>query len=177
MEEVDSDGTVIDSFLAWCFEVGPGLEQDETATYYNSGFLDGTQRENVLRVFNSNKETYDLILIDINENRATGAAFQLAIWEALYEEHDTLTLVDGTHSSSDYTSTTSTPLGATAEGFLSKANNYDGPQHYALMEYSIEGNQNIGSVGAIPLPAAAWLLMFASGGLIAAKRRSARRDA
>jgi hypothetical protein len=29
----------------------------------------------------------------------------------------------------------------------------------------------------IPLPAAAWLLLAASGGLIAAKRRSARRAA
>jgi hypothetical protein len=33
------------------------------------------------------------------------------------------------------------------------------------------------TVGAVPLPAAAWLLLAASGGLIAAKRRSARRDA
>lgn len=31
------------------------------------------------------------------------------------------------------------------------------------------------TVGAVPLPAAVWLLMFASGGLIAAKRRSAVR--
>ena len=32
-------------------------------------------------------------------------------------------------------------------------------------------------VGAVPLPAAAWLLLGVSGALVAAKRRSARRDA
>lgn len=31
------------------------------------------------------------------------------------------------------------------------------------------------TIGAVPLPAAAWLLMVASGGPIAAKCRSARR--
>lgn len=164
-------------FVAWCFEVDKNLDFG-TGSYTTGGALNDSARGRVQDVFDANYSDDGSFFSD----RDKGAAFQLAIWEAIYETDDTkdLSLIDGDHTSTEYTTGgTFTALGTLAEGFLTNANSYTGLQKWVITEYKHDNveKQDIGTVNAIPLPAAAWLLMFASGGLLAAKRRQARRAA
>jgi hypothetical protein len=52
-----------------------------------------------------------------------------------------------------------------------------GVSDFTLYYAAANGNPSVLEVQAIPLPAAAWLLLAVSGGLVAAKRRGARRAA
>lgn len=51
-----------------------------------------------------------------------------------------------------------------------------GVEDFTLIYAAANGNPSVLEVNAIPLPAALWLLLGASGGLIIAKRRSARES-
>ncbi|MGY6694777.1 MAG: VPLPA-CTERM sorting domain-containing protein [Roseinatronobacter sp.] len=157
-------GTTNPTFLAWCFELDKTLV---TPTEYTIGgsFLDGNQLSRVQRLFDAN---YDNAAITTNQ--VAGAAFQLAIWEVILD--DDFSLASGTFSS-----TTGGTLRTLADDFLTAAAGYSGPQQWVITEYTAPGSQNLGVINAIPLPAAAWLLLTATGGLIIAKRRRQRENA
>jgi len=52
-----------------------------------------------------------------------------------------------------------------------------GPGSFDLIYAAANGDPSVLEVSVVPLPAAAWLLMFASGGLVAAKRRQSKKVA
>jgi hypothetical protein len=52
-----------------------------------------------------------------------------------------------------------------------------GAGEFSLLYAAANSDPSILEVSVVPLPAAAWLLLGVSGALVAAKRRSARRDA
>lgn len=60
---------------------------------------------------------------------------------------------------------------------LVKNNSADNVFTWAAHSQSGSGLSGVDGFGVVPLPAAAWLLLFASGGLIAAKRARLRRQA
>ena len=160
-------GTPLGDFIAWCFELDQNLVTSGTGTrsYTSGNVLDADQRKRVQSVFDANYKD-----AAIETNRRKGAAFQLALWEVIYDDNFDL-------GGGDFKSSTGGNVRSLADGFLTEANAYTGPQQWVLTELSSDTAQDLGTVNAIPLPAAAWLLLGVTGGLVAAKRRSARREA
>jgi hypothetical protein len=85
----------------------------------------------------------------------------------LVTHDDGITLTDGTNTVASPQPTTAKP---TPISGLSGTN-------FELIYAAANGNPSVLEVSVVPLPAAAWLLLGVSGALVAAKRRSARRDA
>ena len=99
-------------------------------------------------------------------NSTEAAAFQMALWNALYD----VDLLVGAGAFS----VTSLTAGATAQAdaYLLAAASYAGGQRYSMTFLeSLSGGQNLVTVAPIPLPATALLLVGALGGLGALRRR------
>jgi hypothetical protein len=154
-------------FIAWCFEIDENLvtAAGGTNSYSFGGVLDTDQRARVQKMFDAN---YDDATIETSQPK--GAAFQLALWEVIYDDNFDL-------SAGDFKSSTGGNLRSFANEFLTVASGYTGPQKWVITELKSDSAQDLGTVNAIPLPAAAWLLLGVSGALVGAKRRSARKAA
>jgi hypothetical protein len=165
MSETDPVGGLGD-FIAWCFEIDQNLVTGVggTRSYTLGGALDTNQRTRVQNLFDANYGN------DIETSQPKAAAFQLALWEAIYD--DNLSLASG-----DFKSSTGGQLRTDADSFLSAAASYTGDRLWTITELSSNTAQDLGTAAPIPLPAAAWLLLAASGGLLAAKRRRTQRAA
>mgnify|MGYP006271538669 CR=1 FL=1 len=68
-------------------------------------------------------------------------------------------------------------VGPNSERLTDLAGLAGGVNDFTLFYASANGDPSVLEVNAIPLPAAAWLLLGVTGGLVAAKRRQARRAA
>jgi hypothetical protein len=158
-------------FFAWCFEIGPSLNTDSAEAYDVEDFLSTGALARVQKVFDANYHD-----ATIRTTQPKAAAFQLAIWEAIYETTDT------TLSLSAGAFTSASPLASAgnvrefADTYLANANGYTGDQKWIITQFKSDDAQNLGTA-VIPLPAAAWLLLGVSGALVAAKRRSSARKA
>jgi hypothetical protein len=172
MSETDPVGGLGD-FIAWCFEIDQNLVTSDTGTrtYTLGGVLDTDQRGRIEKLFDANYST------DIETSQPKAAAFQLAIWEVIYD--DNFSLASGAFKSSTNGSPSSTAgqLRADADAFLTAAASYTGDRLWTITELSSATAQDLGTAAPIPLPAAAWLLLAASGGLLAAKRRRTQQAA
>lgn len=169
----DTTGT-LDSFLAWCLDLGSFLSTSGSAKPYvitdnpfsNSFGMDAGERARVQSVFDANYGTLDVT------NGVDAAGFQVALWNALYDGD--LDAGDGVFSVSN-----NADVIAAANGYLTAANAYDGDKAYRLtfLESTPSANQtkkyqNLVTVSPVPLPAAGILLLAAFGGLgFAARRR------
>ena len=162
MSEADPVAALGD-FVAWCFEIDQNLVTSSggTRTYTLGGVLDTTQRGRIEKLFDANYSTA------IETSQPKAAAFQLAIWEVIYDDNFSL-------ASGGFKSSTGGTLRTEANTFLSNAFSYDGPRLWSITELSSPTAQDLGTATAIPLPAAAWLLLGVSGALVAAKRRRDR---
>ena len=126
--------------------------------------LDTDQRGRVHSVFDAN---YHDTTIELSQPK--GAAFQLAPWEAIDVINFALAAARSSRPRIPTTATCATsPTGS------SRGKDYSGPRKWVITELSSDTVQDLGTVNAIPLPAAAWLLLGVSGGLVAAKRRLPR---
>ena len=122
--------------------------------------LDGDDMARVQAVFDANYGSVDL------GNSTEAAAFQMALWNALYDED--LLVGSGAFS------VTSLTAGATAlaNDYLLAASTYSGGQQYNMTFLeNLSGGQNLVTVAPVPLPAAGLLLLGALGGLGALRRR------
>ena len=168
-DELDSAGNILRNFVAWCFDLDTTISTGQTYTYDEAPdmldadppYLAGAQ-ERVQKLFDA---SYDPSAVLANAQASAG--FQLAIWEVLYD--DDFDLATG-----NFTATDSNALDE-AGGYLTGVGTYAGGQNWILTTYDSANAQDLGVASAIPLPAAAWLLLGVTGGLVAAKRRSARR--
>ena len=163
-------------FLAWCFQLDQNMISQGSAANYtiDGSMLDTNQLARVQNLFDAN---YDLVLGDVMGTdttvaRNTGAAFQIAIWEAIYDGTPG-SLTGGSFRVSDVDS----GIINQAEEFLTAATTPPSSQQWIITQLSSSTSQDVGVIGAIPLPAAAWLLLTATGGLIIAKRRRQRENA
>lgn len=172
-----SDG--ISDFVAWCLDIGntlsiagSGTPYHETATPFSStsGALAGATIGTIRALFETSYATLDLA------SAAQSAGFQLALWEILYETDDDFDLAAGSFRQTR-TSAAALAANAQANAFLDALG---GPvtQRYTLTFFESgtdqQGNQlsqNLVTVSAVPLPAAAGFLVAGLGALAAVKRR------
>ena len=163
-------GGTLGNFVAWCFDLDTSFSSGSTYKYE----IDATPLQPeppyapgaLARVQKLFDKAYDLT---IPTDRDKSAGFQIAIWEVLYD-----TGFDLNTGGFTVTSAGGSAL-SEAVGFLSGLDTWTGSQKWTLTLYDGEPSdpdaQDVGVAAAIPLPAAAWLLLGVSGALVAAKRR------
>ena len=167
------------SFVAWCLDIshylmGTGDSQLYTVTnnpFSNSFGLTAVARDRVQLIFDANYASVDF------SNGDQAAAFQMALWEAAYEDDNgLLDLTSGLFAAS---SNGSNSLAAT---YLANAIAYTGEKMWNMTFLEVAGldpnrakdsGQNLVTVSAVPLPAAGLLLITALLGAGAMSRRRA----
>lgn len=167
------------SFVAWCLDIshylmGTGDSQLYTVTdnpFSNSFGLTTVARDRIQLMFDANYASVDF------SNGDQAAAFQMALWEAAYEDDSgLLDLASGLFRA---TSSGSDVLAAT---YLANAFSYTGEKLWNMTFLEVAGlgpdrakdtGQNLVTVSAVPLPAAGLLLLTGLlGAGVIARRRS-----
>ena len=168
----DEDGA-LSSFVAWCLDLGawlgtkgPHAYKVRETPYENDGqTVDAGAMSRIQSVFSANYNDA------VPASTDSSAAFQLALWEALYDTDMNL--------SSGYFKATADDahVGGIAAGYLTAAANYAGTNLFDLtfLESQAEPrSQNLVTateLAPVPLPASSLLLLAGMGGLAAMKRR------
>ena len=169
-----------DPLLAWCLDImnnltipttGTGYTTTETPFSATSGALGATTQGHIEGLFETAFST-----VDITDD-VQSAGFQMALWEVIYETESTFDVTSGTF--------TQNKNGSLQDDAEAAANDYlalmDGgvvTQSYAFSYYESDTDssgkqlsQNLVSVSAVPLPAAAWMLGLGLAGLLGMRRR------
>jgi hypothetical protein len=175
---IDNTDDTAAAFIAWCFDLDGGVSDGQTYQYSMTNFLTTDQRGRVQQLFDANYDS------DIETNLPDTAAFQIAIWDVIYDSDFNITGEAVAGAGFKVTSaspiTSPTTILTKAQEFLDAAFLDDTTtDKWIITELKADEStvQNLG-FATIPLPAAAWLLLGVSGALVAAKRRSsARKDA
>ena len=171
----------INNFLAWCASLADTLKlpAQYTATelpFANRGILGTEVRTNIQTLFD---QSYTLAL---TENSVDSAAFQLALWNVMYD--DMMTVDDGAfrYLGGDAT------VRNRANAFLASLElgpDQSVEQQWILTFWEAEdkagkpgvpASQNLITAAPIPLPAAAWMLLgalAAVAGVSRVRRRTA----
>ena len=170
----DTSG-LLGNFLAWCLDVGSFLSTSSTAAkpyvitespFSNSVALDVSR---IQAVFDANFKTVDAT------NGVQAAGFQLALWNAVYED-------DWDISDGAFRVSADSAIIDKAQAYLDAANSYVGGTQWRMT--FLESNpaagetkhQNLVTVSPVPIPAAGGMLLLALGGLgMAARRRKAAK--
>lgn len=174
------NGTGGSSFTVFCLDLLAYVRAGITYTYEatttpfsnSSDTLNSTEIDRIQKLFNTG---YDTALT----NSVQSAGFQVALWNAIYD-----TDWDVSDTSADFFQTdTSSGVQAAADAFLSAAQGYTGLTKYSMTFLEGHANQprsqNLvyvtsvpgDSTTPVPLPAAAWMLLTALGGLAFLRRR------
>jgi hypothetical protein len=179
------DTSITKNFLAWCLDFttmffNRGADRTETDTL-NASTLPAAipndvfagAQDRIQRLYNVAFDTSSSIENQLT--RTKSAAFQLAIWEAVFDDDWDVENVDGRFwASSD---TKDGDIIDQAQRWLTAAESYGGSQRWVLSFYTTSQNQDVVTAAPIPLPAAGWLLLAAIGGLGVAARRKRKMAA
>jgi hypothetical protein len=176
-----NDSSITKSFLAWCLDFSSMFFNEnairtETDTLNASTLPTGLD---VAGVKDRIQRLYNVAFPDIStsiENqigtgeagRIVSAAFQLAIWEAVFDDDWDVENSGRFWASGD---TKNGVIINQAQSWLTAAESYGGSQRWVLSFYTTPQNQDVVTAAPIPLPAAGWLLLAALGGLGVAARR------
>lgn len=152
------------NFIAWCLDLehvlANGLYKTTNTAFSNSYGLNSAERARVQSVFDAN-------FAGLNTADNTEAAgFQVALWDALYDADMDVTMGAFTVAAG--------AVATQANAFLTAASAFAGPKAYNLTfleSLSDRPSQNLVTAAPVPLPAAAFLLAGALGGLAALRRR------
>jgi len=175
MTQVGGGG--LGDFFAWCLDLGAYLGTsgehgyEITNTPFQNGGVDLMQAgmDRISAVFNANFSA------DVTSTNVKSAAFQLALWEAVYDDDFNITTGDFRAASGD------TNVNTAAAGYLSAASTYAGPNLWNVLflestDGGVDGDrkQNLVTVAAVPLPASVLMLLAALGaiGMTARCRRA-----
>jgi hypothetical protein len=168
MVDVTAGGSVLGKFVAWCLDLDHYLAPAGKATPYtvtktpfsNSYGLDADDMKRVQSVFNANFANV------VQKNDIQAAAFQVALWDALYDD-------DFRASDGDFKINRS-DIRTQADVYLAAAKAYTGKKVWNLTFLESKDKptrQNLVTVTPVPVPAAAGLMLLALGGLAAVGRR------
>lgn len=158
-------------FVAWCLDLehflgnSGGHAYTITSTPFSNSYgLDATQKGRIGAVFDANYAT-----LDIGDGKQA-AAFQLALWNALYDS-------DWTVAGGTFSATAGNGIATLANTFLGLANGYAGPRAWNQVWLESTGTparQNLVTVSPVPLPAAG-LVLFGALAMVAGAARRRRR--
>jgi hypothetical protein len=169
MKDVTSPESVLGTFIAWCLDIEHRLAGQSTAVEYkitstpfsNSYGLDADQRKRVQSVFDANYAP------ELVTDRNKAAGFQVALWDALYDK-------DFSASGGDFVVTGTVGILNQANAYLAAAKTFSGSRVWNLtfLESADKRRtyQNLVTASPVPVPAAAWLMLLALGGLVAIGR-------
>ena len=177
----DMNGSpTLGNFVAWCFDLSKNLKTDGVANYVFEDFLDTNALGRVQKVFDRN---YDDGFTPLNQTAS--AAFQLAVWEAIYDDDWNLA-TGGFKAVAATTATGGQNIGLSADvislaqTYLTDASTYSGNQNWIITQLKSSNastgaheHQHLGTVSVIPIPAGALLILSALG-LAAGVRRYGR---
>lgn len=170
---VDSTAGGLGAFIAWCVDLGAFLgtsgshDYAMTDTPFGNGgeTILGAGMDRVLALFNANYGEA------ITASRDASAAFQLALWEVVYDGD--FDLDNGVFQAS-----ASDTVADLAGGYLTSASGYTGANLWDisyLESTAANRRQNLvtaEAVPSVPLPASAAMLLMAIGALALGRKRS-----
>ncbi len=175
------------NFLAWCLDIVNPMVVGSTYDRWTGpgnpfgapNTLSNTQVARVQAVFDRNFASVMESGITANQQNDRHVAFQLALWEAAYEDDaNALDLGNGALQIAPhaYTPGAGARVIGLANSYLSfTLGEVDRLYNLTFLKADYEGHQDLITASPIPLPAAAWLLIGGIGTLVVARRR--RTDA
>lgn len=173
----------VDTFVAWCIDIATTLHQAGTSkTYVKQDVLDAAQKADLQKLFD---HAYDED--DVLSSQVKTAAFQVAIWDAIYEDDwNAGSIVPGAKADPlepdyfriiDVNAQSFTAVRDQANAYLALARDMSNPTpaSYKLFQFDGQGEtQSLVTVATMPLPGG--VLLLASGfGAAAMVRRRRRR--
>lgn len=164
--KMSDNGNVLSDFIAFCLDLGSYMRDDTLYESTNNPFTNFTiPVARVQALFDANWASIDMT----NLNQSAG--FQLALWEAIYDND--FSLSTGAFRGEGLAGATTTA----SQGFLTAASLYTGPQNFQLSFFESLNqprSQNLVTVTPMPLPAGGAMLLAALGFFGFMRRRSAR---
>lgn len=173
----DTTPNGLGDFVAWCLDLGAFLgtssEHGYAATitpFQNGGVnLMAAGMARVQSIFDANFSSTFFSDPDAQVNRAKSAAFQLSLWEAVYDDDWDITM-------GSFQATASQDVQSLATSYLQAASNWTGGSSWDLTyleSTSASRRQNLvtAAPSPVPLPATGIMLLAAIGGLAAARRK------
>ena len=156
------------NFIAWCLDLTNALRTTSTYQTTTAPFTQyAVATSRIQAVFDANFSGVD------TTNRVHAAAFQLALWDALYD--DDWSLTRNTAATDDFraqgniggvSTTLSKAINSQAATYLAAAQTYTGGRAWNLTYFQATGtpkSQSLVTASVVPLPAGALLLLTALG--------------